>query len=944
MKPLKLVISAFGPYAGKVEIDFENFLEQGLFLITGNTGAGKTTIFDAITFALYGEASGDVRKADMFRSKYAAEDVATYVEYTFAYRRKRYTVRRNPEYLRPKGRGTGYTTQKAEAEFIYPDGREPVTKVKEVTRAVTELIGLDRKQFTQIAMIAQGDFQKLLLAGTEERSDIFRQIFNTGIYQSIQTQLKAAEREQWKKYDELKRSMNQDMEGIICAGDMPVVLKMEELKKEKFDGRITEGIALLEKMCKEQNSALIKLDREIKASEEAIQKEDELLGNMKNTREQQKKLEENQKLLRELQPEFEHAEAVYEVEKQKEEERGQLLLRIEEQEKKLNLFDQLDKEEEFKCAGEAKIHEQQQQKTELLEQVRKLEQSCEEAQERRKELESVGEEKERLEHARETILRQKQDLEKQSELLEQYNRELLSTRSEYSKASQKKEELGLAYRHLEQRFLDAQAGMLAGSLKEGEACPVCGSIHHPMPAKLSEEVPEKNKLDLEKERLQEVQAKTERLSERAGQLAVQEERQREMVFEILETISADSGETSSKVREICDTCRENFLQEKFQKAISLVNEKVSQELIQIDAKCQKNARDFTEKQKLDTELPKLQKQIQKITEQTQNAEIQITGLQADIKARKARIEELRKQLGETQEKEAVREAVRTLKERRRLYEEAWKSAEENYQKCKLKKERFIASIDTLEHQLEASKEAVEVSEEEVLARRAERKMHQEELRENRDLIYSAYSTNQEICKRVQNKQNHIEEVEQQYIRIHALSDTANGNLSGKQKIELETYIQMTYFDRILRRANLRLLTMSSGQYELKREEGGNRREKMGLELSVIDHYNATERSVKTLSGGESFQASLSLALGLSDEIQSYAGGVELDCMFVDEGFGSLDEEALSQAMKALVRLTEGNRLVGIISHVSELKEQIDKKILVKKCRSRDGISSRIELE
>ena len=181
--------------------------------------------------------------------------------------------------------------------------------------------------------------------------------------------------------------------------------------------------------------------------------------------------------------------------------------------------------------------------------------------------------------------------------------------------------------------------------------------------------------------------------------------------------------------------------------------------------------------------------------------------------------------------------------------------------------------------------------------------------------------------------------------MRALADTANGNLNGKRKIELETYIQMTYFDRIIRRANLRLLTMSSGQYELKRQqEGDNRREKAGLELAVIDHYNATERSVKTLSGGESFQASLSLALGLADEIQSYAGGIQMDCMFVDEGFGSLDEEALGQAMKALQQLTEGRRLVGIISHVVELKERIDRKIVVRKCRDRNGVGSSVSVQ
>ena len=188
----------------------------------------------------------------------------------------------------------------------------------------------------------------------------------------------------------------------------------------------------------------------------------------------------------------------------------------------------------------------------------------------------------------------------------------------------------------------------------------------------------------------------------------------------------------------------------------------------------------------------------------------------------------------------------------------------------------------------------------------------------------------------------MEQTEKEYVWIHSLADTAGGTLNGKSKVELETYVQMAYFDRILRRANLRLMTMSSGQYEMKRRESAdNKKDKSGLELNVIDHYNGSERSVKTLSGGETFQASLSLALGLSDEIQSMAGGIQMDAMFVDEGFGSLDEDALNQAVKALGNLAEGKKLVGIISHVSELKDWIDKKIVITKNRSGERVGSSI---
>ena len=943
MKPLKLTISAFGPYAEKTEIDFEKLGGQGLFLITGDTGAGKTTIFDAITFALYGEASGDVRKADMFRSKYAKEDVPTYVEYTFSHRGKMYTVKRNPEYLRPKGRGTGYTMQKADAEFIYPDGRNPVTKVKEVIKAVTELIGLDRKQFTQIAMIAQGDFQKLLLAGTEERGHIFRQIFHTGIYQNIQTQLKAAEREQWKKYDELKRSMNQDMEGINCAGDSASVFQMEELKKEKFDGRIGEGVTLLEELCKELHTTLEELEGAIKVSEEAIQKEDELLGNLKNAKEQQKKLEESQKLYADLQPEFEQKKESYEKEQQKEQERNDLLLLMEKQKKQIDLFDQLEQEIDRRCEGETKIKALQEQKTEYSKQLLKLEQNSAEMQDRLKTLSAAGEEKERLQRKKEMMQHQMQNFKKQFDQFEQYSRELFKTQKEYRKISLEKEEQGAKFRALEQKFLDAQAGILALELKDGQPCPVCGSIHHPMPAKVSDEAPEKAALDREKHLLKEIEAKTERLSERAGQLAAELERQRGVVLEAIEEV-ASYGKAPALDMETVRGVDKDYPQEALQKKAVILKDTLSEELAKIEEELRQNSDKVLEKQKLEKELPNIQQKLQEMTEQIQDAEIQIAREQTDANTRKEKIEELQKQLGDTQEKETAKEALRALEVRKKSMEEAWKSAEENYQNCKSKKERLEAAIETLQHQLKSYEEILQANEEAIFARRMEMKQHQKALREKRDRTYTAYTTNQEILRRIQTKQKHIEKVEQQYIWMHTLSDTANGNLSGKQKIELETYIQMTYFDRILRRANLRLLTMSSGQYELKREENGNRKEKMGLDLSVIDHYNATERSVKTLSGGESFQASLSLALGLSDEIQSYAGGIELDCMFVDEGFGSLDEEALGQAMKALIRLTEGNRLVGIISHVSELKEQIDKKIIVKKCRNQDGISSRIEME
>lgn len=1491
MKPVKLILSAFGPYAGNTEIDFARLGGQGLYLITGDTGAGKTTIFDAITYALYGEASGDVRKADMFRSKYAKEDVPTFVALTFDYRGKRYQVKRNPEYQRPKGRGTGYTTQKAEAELIYPDDRAPITKSKEVTKAVTDLIGLDRRQFTQIAMIAQGDFQKLLLAGTEERGNIFRQIFKTGMYQTIQGKLKDAAKAQWQEYGELKRSINQYMESIVCNQDTPTSEKMRQLSREKFEGRVGEGLELLQQLCDEDEAALRELEQQRDALEKKIEEENQLIGNIHKIRQQQEELSENQRMLEALEPQLQQEEAHYQEAEQNAAVCGQIAEDIKQQQKNLTLFDQLQQHQQDLAAvqqaiaqenkqkqmfaeqkvsletllkteteeleklasiGEERAHlengrkEKQQQinnlkqqrtdweqelerqrqtkesiakeqettalltdqttqlkekitqladretmlaatkdlQGKLAEQERFLQQAQAEREENQKQLQQLTntihklneqknelseketqckEELERLKNAGEleiqwqhktkaaqdqldTFQKQKERLhtlqqqaaeqekayqktqeqanaqrrqqtlwrseweavkesntrslqlaQAQKELEEQMQdckilfeeikgwekleKDLHKAQEDYQKAAEQKEQIGIEYRETEQRFLDAQAGMLARTLVEGKLCPVCGSIHHPTPAQMPKAAPEKKEVEQKKAQLTEAEKNVERLSVTAGHLDSRLTEQKQNVWKLAERIWHDTAEADNEKKEennsldsikvfaekagesvtanlqeqlaikehqlkeqeqeiilavkntkkeqerkteldqlikdgeaiqadidvllqqenkafaavqgkldemqkqweqmlselqlpnavmedmeaaadyLCEKrneCKSQLkqaeaekkrqtqllmeaeqaegqkqqLQEQISVQISQQAERIGQnktlfkqisnELEKASKLCSKAAVHFTQgknlescslytkimdaadinlgtenstfddsllvvptedsnnseesiqqvlrsafsilqnyqeqlqkladmlektiayrkklenkqaqteeafeaskealaklekalegikslrqkqqkqlfdilcaqqpqleesylqadkvpeevlrntaqylvlqleeqhnmlsdkleqndrqqlrKQQLQQQIPEKESKVKTISQDIQNIDILLAEQSVKCNEKSNKIDDLQKQLG-SEPKEAVENHIAALQQQKQSLEKALQTAKEQYENVKTNKARLTASIETLRRQLDTAGGAANTQEEVVIARRTKWQQDKKELGNQRDLKKAALSVNQDIYSKVTAKQENILAVEKKCIWMRALSDTANGMLSGKQKVELETYIQMTYFDRILRRANLRLLTMSSGQYELKREvDSENRREKAGLELSVIDHYNATERSVKTLSGGESFEASLSLALGLSDEIQSYAGGIQMDSMFVDEGFGSLDEEALHQAMKALIRLTEGNRLVGVISHVSELKEQIERKIIVTKCRSKDGVSSHIEIE
>lgn len=922
MKPVKLIISAFGPYAGKTEIDFERLGGQGLYLITGDTGAGKTTIFDAIVFALYGEASGDVRRADMFRSKYAEDKTPTYVEFTFAYRGKRYVVKRNPEYSRPKGRGSGYTTQKADAAFFFPEGREPVTRMKEVTRAVTELIGLDCRQFTRIAMIAQGDFQKLLLAGTEERSGIFRQIFGTELYQKLQERLKAEVRETGKEYDELQRSLRQYMDGIVCGEDTPVSVKIAKLRQERFEGKIGEGAEMLGELCREEEEELRRLDAKLNETDGLLQKESQLIGDIRRVKEQQEALCQHEKRLKEQEPELKRAEETYALARQKAGACEGLTLKIKELSDRLSLLEELEQtEEETKKAEE-----------ELKNCLRREMVLKETGGNRKKELEKISDVETRLlalaqkKKELDETERERKKLLGQEERLRALQEELSRIREQYLLAARQKEELGCVYREMERRFLEAQAGILAKGLKEGTPCPVCGSRHHPSLAVSQDKAPEKEELDRKKEELTETELRAARLSERAGHLregAAQQEREVRETWEKLLEGRGGRKELEAYLKE----ARADY--EGKQKE-ALADRKRLGELKKEEAE------EETERERLKEKIVEARERAAVLRGQRQALEKQAEGATSNQDGERRY---------DTGAKESLKEERRILEEKRTGLDRELQEAERRVNDCRTGQERQKAAAETLKKQISLAGAAGAQSLEEALLKKEKLQLEKRELGEKRDEVKRACLTNRELLQRIRERQSQAVETEKKYIWMKALSDTANGTLGGREKIELETYIQTAYFDRILRRANLRLLTMSSGQYELKREEGSeNRKEKAGLELCVIDHYNGSSRSVKTLSGGETFQASLSLALGLSDEIQSHAGGIRMDSMFVDEGFGSLDEEALGLAMKALEQLAEGERLVGIISHVADLKDRIDRKIIVTKGREKNGIGSSVKVE
>ena len=1043
MKPEKLVISAFGPYADRTEIDFTKLGGQGIYLITGDTGAGKTTIFDAITFALYGEASGQVRDSAMFRSKYAAEEIETYVEFLFSWRGKSYQVIRNPEYLARKKRGTGYTVRKSDATLVYPDERQPVTKAKEVTRAVTELLGLDYRQFTQIAMIAQGDFQKLLLAGTAQRGEIFRQLFHTELYQSLQLKLKDAVKMQWKQYDELRRSISQYLNGIRYGQEAEELTeKLEEMKKSGFDGRVVEGLELLLELTEREKEFLMQLEQKEKVLEESISESEKRLQKCMQKQELESSLrlqeEQREPLLqaagkaeeeRKKNPELQRKAEELEGEIRKIRERMERILRIETlgqkaeklgeelekvQKKCQEHTAQADRLESAKDAYGGRIKKE----AALTEKMRQLQ---EELDNRKEMLKKMGEEIEKSGDAGEirlSLYQKKNNLtvqlnqadrlieakEEQSSL----QKKLEFTTGRYLKARENYLPVKEAYEREFRLFLDTQAGILAEGLKEGMACPVCGSVHHPALAeKCSEEI-SKESVDQKKAAADEAEKNVRNCSAMAGSLKEQLEQLKkkaeqmekdagyhledaERVKERLQKEIRNCGEELKKAEEALVQREKLVKAEEQKKAEQLQVEQLlhEQEKKMAEAQAQKSsAREILcqilgkmekdEKRKSDSlkdsevqelavsamkrlksctgeisekksaveqeiqrreELKKEEGRLRAIVEQEKEKTVQF---QAEKKSVEERIKEEQEKNGaESEREEILKEQILQKQEEQKKLKALQKKNQQEYEQILQKKAENEASIQTIRVQLE---QLEDVNEEEILKEKSRMTEEKSQMAEEKKELYVRYSGNREIYDKVNVQRDLLEEVEKKYVWMKSLADTAGGNLNGKQKVELETYIQMAYFDRILRRANLRFMTMSSGQYELKRQKAPeDKKGKSGLELNVIDHYNGSERSVKTLSGGESFQASLSLALGLSDEIQANAGGICLEAMFVDEGFGSLDEEALGQAIKALGNLTQGNRSVGIISHVAELKERIENKIIVTKERGGEKLGSRIEI-
>lgn len=910
MRPLKITMSAFGPYAGEVTLDMQKLGKSGIYLITGDTGAGKTTIFDAISYALYGEASGNYRENTTLRSKYASADTPTFVELEFEYNNEIYKINRNPEYPRPNKRGEGFTKQSANAELVMPDG-SVITKIKEVSVKVEEIIGINKNQFSQIAMIAQGDFRKLLNCETNERSKIFRKIFKTEPYHNIEIKLSSLFNELKRNREKEKSGIEQYINQLKCNENDTLSLELERAKKG--DVLIEDVIKLAGEIINKDTFEYTKTQKNIESINEEIEKINSNIKLYENQEATKKAYAKASAKLEEFKTKRNECEKAYKsAEAQRE--------RLDHLTSKINLINsKMPKYDELKSL-ENSIKERKQsfEKNGSLLKLKQQEITSLEKE--------IDEESKALEEVKgadllvQKLTAQKEEISKKAEALKELKTEIDRCKTEQknlknaqSFAKSALDEYGALeneYNQIYIAFFNEQAGIIADELKDGEPCPVCGSTNHPNLARKSENAPSQADVESSQKLAKKAQEKADKARDTASAL-------KSRVDEIAANVKSAAKKLFGTDDNVFDNYNSNISALKKEYDDTLAFLKTANEKLNLY-------------KKLDNEIPKIQEKQKSLSDEISTLNTKKASDEAFISENTKRVISIKSEL----DFESADLAKDKLKEYTNLSNDIKNTIEKSKNDFDDIKSKYDTQKGTKASLENALKEFKEIDLASLNEKSLKLNEHKKGVDETAKLLYSRIDSNKSRVDDISKKRDILKGYDDKYVWLKALSETANGDISGKEKITLETFVQMTYFDSIIRKANIRLLTMSDGQYELvRRSDAETLKKNEGLALDVIDHFNASSRSVSTLSGGESFMASLCLALGLSDEIQSSNGGIKLDTMFVDEGFGSLDGEALDRALSALTSLSQGNRLVGIISHVDALRDRIDNKIVITKDRT-----------
>jgi len=1037
MKPTYLELCAFGPFAGQVILPLEQIVSEGVFLVHGATGAGKTTIFDAISFALFGNASGENRPADSFRSDFAKEDCKTYVILEFTHGGQLYKIERSPAYRRPKQRGEGETLSKAEAVLTMPNGMK-IVGYQLVTEKIEELLGVDWKQFKQISMIAQGEFLRLLTVESKERGEIFRKVFHTGNLSRLGKELKERMLKVKRFCEELDKSVVQYYLGIDNSADSAYKEQIDEFFESKDIHKTIDFQDILAELTAEDGADLEHTKEKLAITERKLtelrvkeskaaewvekkkeftllsgQLSDMLVLEQKNKIDKQRlalikravtavrpqkeaylaaKSESEQLLgliaqkeqqVRELRASEDSVMIAYQKAQADKIKMEQLLVKMEQLKNEVKNFAEKEALEQEFAKKDAEATELLLQETEQKEQIGHTEErfrQCRVKQDRLTEIYHNGRALEAEERELKTEL---SELDNQCKRFENYEKirgnyeELTAKISELMEIKQKQ---NIELQKLEAAYTYEQAGMLAMDLELGRPCPVCGSTEHPEPAKPAEGAVTKEELGKRKQEYQKLSEEIENLGKDAAsekgtmellleqmgirggdaavcQISTERAERKELLQKKLSEVEMQldilvkEQEEGMQAREEAAKLEQELAKEK--NNLEALQEKINHIRMEQETITRSVKRILLDSALMNMEealaaLREAESEQEQKKEEIASAEAEFLDWNNKMQSETAVLEQLsgQKLLRMQREQNALESYEKAIRlagfdneadfEKNLLPEDELQELEETTLANESRVIRFKERHALLEQELQ--KVAPEISDD--FAEQAEAlEKEKENLSTQVTRLTTRLETNEKVRKNVETQITVRAQMQKEYSNISVLSDVANGELAGKDRLPFEQYVQAFYFEQVIFEANLRLKKMSGGRYALKRRtEAENKRTVTGLDLEIMDYFTGKARSVKSLSGGESFKAALALALGLSDVIQGYAGGVVVETMFVDEGFGSLDKDSLEQAVTILKELATDNRIVGIISHVEELKECIEKKILLEKSTQGSSIS------
>lgn len=993
MMPISLTLSAFGPYPDTITIDFESFQEDGLFLITGPTGSGKTMIFDAMIFALYGKTSGQIRQTDSLRCDHALNEIPTFVEFSFSLHQQNYTIKRNPKYYLEGKK----TPKQPSALLTLPDGKM-VEGIKEVNQKMISLLGVDDQQFKQICMIAQGEFTKLIMASSDEREKVLRELFHSETYQKLEEKLKVHLKTYQDKYDLLLNKRKDLMQELQVEDHQEYLSKQTKLiasQQKEYDDlkKDLDQKKQQLQLYRLQNQRLIQLKdlkqqfQDLKKQENDYQELNKTVDTLKKAQEtnylyisyikQQKKLqtlklnqEDFLKQLKKLEKDYQEKKVQADFLDYKQQTKEKLQNQIQETKQLINQIYQYQNDYQNLQTLKQQYRMLDEEHKLFLKKKEKFENGLQRDQERIQSEQQVQSKYELIKQQYVRLNEQKVKVHQLSDYYDQIlklNENKSDLQEEYTVVEKQVDHEKMQYNQMEKLYFRKQAGIFALQLKEDQPCPICGSLHHPHPAQIEKEGITKEKLDQQakkvkqqEHRLQDIlqkillsNQKKEMLVKQTKQLSselnIQEEISKEIFIKELDHLSKDEKRMKKEYLELQDELKyiqklkksvalslkdmSTYESKELKQAQSLENIQV--QIHQLSGKLDDSLRQY--------EIGEVNKNYQQVQKEYRQLSLEIETIQQDYEKVKNKYLEIKTKISSlNQQIIQEQEIYDELDNKYHTALDAFINEEEflnlktqinQISILEKKYQDYLISLKSLNEQIISLENEVKDSTYVDLSSLSETiKEVNQQLREKNDDLEKLkidYSLKEKMIKDIQKINQQLEKDEDTYQIYLDLYNLASGK--NNARVSIERYVLATYFENMLIYANVIMKQLSQGRYQLLRKnDAGKGRSQQGLELDVFDQESGNIRSIKTLSGGESFKAALSLALGLSRMVQDYAGGIELNTLFIDEGFGSLDSQSLDQAMNCLMELHHENKLIGIISHVSDLKDRIERQLVVER--------------